>query len=227
MQRGGKARESGSMEDVLQGIEEAIALGSLYPRERLVEDELMEQFGAKRHVVRRALLELEARGMVERRRNVGALVRAYTAREVREVYVVRELLETHAIGLIQPPVDPGLLEELKALQRRHDAAAEAGDARGTMYANMAFHEAIFALSGNDALVEAIRLHARKTYAMRSITVNSPAILTNARHEHWEMINALEAGDIQKVADVARAHLLPSRDAYLTRVADKESLAASS
>ncbi|MFK0159421.1 GntR family transcriptional regulator [Streptomyces sp. NPDC090499] len=210
---------------IVHALEEAVALGSLYPRERLVEDELMERFEAKRHVVRRALQELEVRGVVERRKNAGALIRAYTAREVCDVYVVREILETQAARLIQVPVGPQRLEELRDLQRRHDAAAEAGDPRGTMYANIAFHEAVFALSDNDALVEAIRLHARKTYAMRSITVNSSDILANARREHWHMITALEEGNTDRLAELARAHLLPSRDAYLARiVASQEPLA---
>ena len=57
-------------------LEEEIVLGFLHPRERLVEDELLARFGLKRHVVRQVLIELEQMGLVERKRNVGALVKA-------------------------------------------------------------------------------------------------------------------------------------------------------
>ncbi len=43
-------------------LEEDIALGRLKPRERLVEDELMSRFDAKRNVVRQVLFELESWG---------------------------------------------------------------------------------------------------------------------------------------------------------------------
>ncbi|MFD0428004.1 GntR family transcriptional regulator [Streptomyces zhihengii] len=97
-----RAASSGEVTDLL---EEEIVLGLRYPRERLVEDELMERYAAKRHVVRSALKELETRGLAVRRPNVGAFVRAYTAKEVHDIYAVRELLEVHCartIGLPAP-----------------------------------------------------------------------------------------------------------------------------
>jgi DNA-binding GntR family transcriptional regulator len=62
---------------------------------------------------------------------------------------------------------------------------------------MASIEALFALSENEVLVETIRLHTRKTYAMRSITVNVPDILVQSRQEHWSIIHALEAATLTK------------------------------
>ena len=51
---------------VVSSLEEDIVLGRLHPRERLIEDELMRRFAAKRHVVRRALEDLQQMGVVER-----------------------------------------------------------------------------------------------------------------------------------------------------------------
>lgn len=60
-------------------------LGVLHPRERLVEDDLCARVAIKRHVTRLVLAELEQRGLVERRKNGGALVKSYTPREVMEL----------------------------------------------------------------------------------------------------------------------------------------------
>ncbi len=65
-----------AMQQALDTLEEDIVFGRLHPRERLTEDALMARFGLKRHVVRQALAELELMGVVERKRNVGAVVRA-------------------------------------------------------------------------------------------------------------------------------------------------------
>jgi len=46
------------LEEAVRILEEEIVLGFLHPRERLVEDDLLERFGLKRHVVRQVLVEL-------------------------------------------------------------------------------------------------------------------------------------------------------------------------
>ncbi|MBB3052433.1 DNA-binding GntR family transcriptional regulator [Prauserella isguenensis] len=202
---------------LLEELEEQIVLGLRYPRERLVEDELMRAFSAKRHVVRSALQELENRGLVERKPNVGAFVKAYTAQEVRDLYAVRELLEVHCARLIPVPVPDERLDELVAIQRRHDEGIDAGELREVTKANMEFHRALFGLSDNTVLVDAIRRHAQMAHAIRSVTVTSPEYLEQSRREHWAMIDALRGGDTDTLAETCRAHLLPSRDAYLSRL----------
>ncbi len=208
---------AGAGRDVADLLEEEIVLGLRFPRERLVEDELMERFAAKRHVVRRALQSLEHRGLVERRRNVGAFVRMYTAKEVRDIYAVRELLETHCARGIALPVPAERLDELIAIQRRHDAAVDTEDLRGIVHTNTAFHRALFALSDNAALVAAILRHAQMTHAIRSVNATSPAFQDRSRREHWAMIGALRDEETEALAETCRVHLLPSRDAYLRRV----------
>ncbi|APU12820.1 MULTISPECIES: GntR family transcriptional regulator [Actinoalloteichus] len=205
--------------DLADLMEEEIVLGLRYPRERLVEDELMSRFAAKRHAVRQALHDLENRGLVERRPHVGAFVRAYTAKDVRDLYDVRELLEVHCARLIALPADPARIAELIDVQRRHDTAVEHGDLRAVVKANMTFHQLLFALSDNAVLVEAIRRHAQIAHAIRSVTVTEPDFLQRSRTEHWTMIRALQDQDSDLLAEMCRAHLLPSRDAYLRRVLD--------
>ena len=199
---------------VAGALEESIVLGALHPRERLVEDELCARFAIKRHVARQVLAELERRGLVERRRHVGALVRSFTMREVAELYALRELLETGAAARIAFPVDAAKLDELDAIQREHDDAARAGDLRRVVRINVAFHRAFFALSGNDVLTDAIREYERRTHAIRSLSLVVPQYLEKARAEHHQMIDALRRGERDRLIELCRQHLLPSRDAYL-------------
>jgi DNA-binding GntR family transcriptional regulator len=195
-------------------LEEQIVLGALHPRERLVEDDLCERFALKRHVVRQVLAELEQRGLVERRKNIGALVKSYTPQEVMELYAVREILETSAAQRITLPVAAELLAELRDIQEAHDAAARAGDMRGVFRSNMAFHRALFALSDNRALTEAIREYERRTHAIRSASLMFPPYVEKARVEHHRMLDALEARDLTTFVELCRSHLVPSRDAYI-------------
>ncbi|SAL70480.1 GntR family transcriptional regulator [Caballeronia udeis] len=203
-----------TMSRVSDELEEQIVLGVLHPRERLVEDDLCERFNLKRHVARQVLAEVERRGLVERRKNVGALVKSYTPREVTELYALRELLEADAARRIVFPVSSEALEVLTAIQAEHDEAAGAGDLRRVFRANMAFHHAFFALSESQVLTEAIREYERRTHAIRSVSIVFPQYLEKARAEHHQMIEALRTGDRESLIRLCREHLVPSRDAYL-------------
>ncbi len=199
---------------VVETLEEEIVLGVLYPRERLVEDELLSRFQLKRHVVRQVLADLERMGLVERKRNIGALVKAYSAEEVKNLYAVRELLETQGARMIRFPVSLARLNALTAVQEQHDAAVAAGDLRRIFRLNVAFHRQFFSLSDNPVLVAAIQDHAQRAHSIRASTMILPERVEQARKEHWLLIDALRACDTQRLVDICSMHLSPSRDAYI-------------
>jgi len=198
-------------------LEEEIVLGWLMPRERLVEEELAERLDVKRHVVREALAELERVGLVERVPNRGAFVKLLEPTEVRQIYSVREALETLAAEQIPLPAPDELLSQLQQIQDAHSSAVASGDARAAFRANMAFHESLFAACGNPHLVELIQAMAQKVHGARSITAASAEHLALARDEHLGMIEAIRAGDRPRLVALCRRHLGPSRDAYIAAV----------
>ena len=203
-----------AVHQMIQVLEEEIVLGVLHPRERLVEDELMARFSTKRHVVRQALADMEKQGLVQRKKNSGAQVRALSPREVVEIYALREILETSSVRLIALPVPPTQLAPLAAIQKLHTAAVRANDPRAVFRANLAFHATLHGLSGNDTLIEAIAEYARRTYPVRLSTLVSPAYLRQARQDHEEIIKALRVGDRDRLVGLCASHLRPSRDTYL-------------
>lgn len=209
-----KAQTAERVRGVAATLEEEIVLGWLMPRERLIEEELAERLDVKRHVVREALAELERVGLVERVPNRGAFVKLLDPVEVRQIYLVREALETLAAEQIPLSAPDGLLSQLEKIQGVHSAAVASGDARAAFRANMIFHEALFAACGNPHLVELIQTMAQKVHGARSITAASAEHLVLARDEHLGMIEAIKAGDRARLVALCRKHLGPSRDAYI-------------
>lgn len=202
---------------IAAALEEEIVLGWLMPRERLVEEDLAERHGVKRHVVREALAELERVGLVERVPNRGAVVKLLDPADVRQIYSVREALETLAAQQIPLPVDRAVLDGLSVIQAGHREAVERGDARAAFRANMAFHEALFGACGNSHLAELIQSLAQKVHGARSMTAASPKHLALAADEHEAMIEALAAGDRERLVALCRQHIGPSREAYISAV----------
>ena len=117
-------------EDIVGSVEEDIVLGRLHPRERLVEEDLIERFDCKRHVVRQALFQLESIGLVERIRNRGAFVKAYTPEEVEQLYAMREILELAGVDALPLPAPEQWLSELEDIHQRYSAAVDAHDLTG-------------------------------------------------------------------------------------------------
>ncbi|WP_436278400.1 GntR family transcriptional regulator [Ottowia thiooxydans] len=203
-----------ALASMITALEEDVVFGRLHPRERLVEDELMERFQVKRHVARDALAALDRMGLIERRKNVGAVVRSFTVQKVQELYDLRSLLETEAARSVILPVPPERLERLIDIQRQHDAAVTAADARTVFRVNLAFHQELFRLGSSETLREAIAEYARQTHPIRFASLVSSQYREQARHEHWQMIEALRAGDRAALVTLCAEHLLPSRNAYL-------------
>lgn len=212
-----KLQTTDRVRGIAAALEEEIVLGWLMPRERLVEEDLAERLDVKRHVVREALAELERVGLVERVPNRGAFVKLLEPTEVRQIYSVREALETLAAEQIPLPASGELLSQLQQIQDAHSAAVASGDARAAFRANMAFHETLFAACGNPHLVELIQAMAQKVHGARSITAASAEHLALARDEHLGMIEAIRAGDRARLVALCRRHLGPSRDAYIAAV----------
>jgi DNA-binding GntR family transcriptional regulator len=89
----GAAVPEDSRPAVTEALRAAILAGEYAPRQRLVEIDLCERFGTSRFILRSALQELAAQGLVEFQRNRGARVRDVSLAEAIEITEVRILLE--------------------------------------------------------------------------------------------------------------------------------------
>ncbi len=198
---------------VIERLEEDIVFGRRRPRERLVEEDLVAQFGAKKHVIRQALAELERMGLVERKRNKGAIVRDYTPEEVRQIFAVRELLEAEAARQIPLPAPQDVIEVLQEIYQDHSQAVQSGDLHTAFRANIRFHQTLFRACGNPYLAEAIDSFAFKSHGVRSYSLAKPDLLQNARDEHREMIEVLSTGNRERLIELCTDHLKPTVRAY--------------
>lgn len=203
-----------TLRNIVDQLEEDIVFGQRHPRERLVEDDLTAGFGAKKHVIRQALADLERMGLVERIRNKGAQVRDYSPDDVRHIFAVRKLLEAEAAQQIPLPADLELIAALENVFSKYSDAVDEGDLRQTFRANIKFHQVLFSACGNPYLVEAIEQFALKSHAIRSYSLTNPDLLRQSREDHRLMIEALREGDRKALVDICIEHLKPSKKAYI-------------
>jgi len=209
-----KTPEAPRLTDIVQRLEEEIALGLLRPRERLVEDDLLARFNVKRHVVRQVLAELELMGMVTRRPNRGAVVRDFTTLEVEQIYFVRELLERAAVEVMPLPVGPEVVETLERVHAQHCAAVKAGRLRDVFRLNLVFHQTFFEACGNSPLTEAISQFAFKAHAIQSYTIANPSLLARVCKEHAQFLKLVRGTDRRALIELVAKHKQPAKVAYI-------------
>ncbi|MGW6204534.1 GntR family transcriptional regulator [Streptomyces sp. NPDC055089] len=187
-------------------LRQAILRGEMAPAQRLVEDELAEQFGVTRASIRAALLELASEGLVERIRNRGSRVRVVTKEEAVAITECRMVLE----GLCAAKVAAGATEEqLAALAETGAAMAKAvADGEPMTYSdlNHRLHALIREFSGQQTAVGLLeRLNGQLVRHQFQLALR-PGRPQKSLSEHLAVIDAITSRDPQAAEAAVRAHL---------------------
>ena len=90
------ARSAHKRADIVNRLRAAIISGVLPPGVRLPEIRLARQLGVSQAVIREALSDLEALGLVVRRPGIGSSVVELSSEDLLQIYAVRAELEVLA-----------------------------------------------------------------------------------------------------------------------------------
>jgi DNA-binding GntR family transcriptional regulator len=198
-------------QSVYEALVELIVAGALQPGQHLVESELARQLGVSRQPVREALHRLEAEGWIDLRPSQGAFVHVPTDHEVDQLLDVRELLEGATARLAARAATPEMVSGLRVTWQDGVKAVESGDLAATVAANNEFHAAVAGIAGNTVLAQLSEIVERRVrWHYRQV---APARARESWAEHAELVAAIEAGDEDQAAALARMHTERTRTAY--------------
>ena len=91
--------------------------GELVAGMTLTENQLAKELGMSRTPIREAIRQMEMEGLLDYAPRYGAVVRSPDARELDEMYSVREALESHAAAAAAQRISPDSLSKLDVLYR--------------------------------------------------------------------------------------------------------------
>ena len=200
----GYSRPPTSQEAVLGEIRRAIMSRELQPGERVRQEQLAERLNVSRVPVREALKVLEAEGQVTYQAHRGYTVVALSLEELEEIYLARSLLEKEMTRRAVPKVDAGLIRHLESTIARMDEFADAGDVLGYAEANWDFHFALFERAGLPRLYRIIEVLWGVSEAYRG-AIFAPSWLGRARKDHWRILEACRAGDVDETITAQDEH----------------------
>ncbi len=189
---------------IYRALRHAIIEQALEPGAKLPEDAIGERFGASRTIVRHALAQLAAEGLVELRRNRGATVATPSWDEARDIFDVRLGLE----GLVMSRLAGRLRPE--QIRRLNDHVAEEERARGndeplSIRLATEFHILLAEMTGSPVLTRYVSENASRcglTLALYSRPHSSECGVS----EHRAIIAALARGDASRAAALMNEHL---------------------
>lgn len=206
---GGSAAERPSLsaaERAYIAISNAILAGDFKEGEFLDEKELSARVGTSRTPVREALRQLHEQRFIDILPRRGAQVHVISARELKEIYSTRLVLEAHAIGEI---INLGLgvpagIDELAEAILKH---GERGDWVATAEADQRFHAAFVEHTGNEVLASLFdSLRPRQIrLSVRTIST-APDRLSTIHQEHTDLLRAVNNRDFALARATLEAHL---------------------
>jgi len=204
--------------EIARHLREAIIRGEIGPGERLNETKLMGELALSRSPVREALRILEAEGLVHLEPHRGAHVRTLSDHDLREIFDVRLMFETHAVRHAAPRLT---LDAVAPLRGAIEAAraALAGEAFEPWHqASLRFHDGLVALAANDHLkhlYDELKVSLRR-YQISLIGL--PQQPQRSQAEHEGILAALERGDVEGAVDSVANHITALKENLLKALA---------
>jgi DNA-binding GntR family transcriptional regulator len=198
------ARRRGLADEVADRIREAVFSGVYALGAQLREVELSEALGVSRGPVREALLRLEREGLVRSEWHRGATVTTLSPQDVSEVDSLRGALEQLAVELVVSRASDDDLTAIETAARRMERAE---DAHELVRRDIAFHDAVFAATGHQRLLEAWQAIRSQVhlFLLTRITLSSDGYLSGIPDEHRELVAVLRARDAGRALDLFAEH----------------------
>jgi DNA-binding GntR family transcriptional regulator len=190
---------------VYERLRQALIDLTFTPGEPLREAALVERFGVSKTPIREALVRLERDGLVEVAPYRGARARSYSPDDLRQLYEVREILQTECVRRAAESADGELLVALEQNVASSAAALKHGDQKAVSERLDEFDELLLGQLRNGMLTDLLdRLQA---HLKRIGTAGAdPDRLEASVEAHREILRAITAQDAASAQHLVRRHL---------------------
>ena len=197
---------------VQRELERRILAGELAPGDKINEEAIAAAMSVSRGPVREAFRALETAGLVRTEKNRGVFVRQVSLAEADEIYELRAGLDELIGRLVAQRIRPPQVEELRALLRRMRQAARGRSVEAYHPLNVAFHDRLAELTGNQTLLSAYRRLVNELHLYRRETLaRGPNSFPISTREHAAIVDAIEARDAERASTLLFEHAMESRD----------------
>jgi GntR family transcriptional regulator, trigonelline degradation regulator len=193
-------------QQVTAKLRQAILSGRFGPGERLVERELCESLGVSRPLVREALQQLHAEGLILHTPHKGPTVATISTQEAKDIYAVREYLEALAgEGFARHASDAQMKRLRQALDYLATPAASA-TTDALLAAKNEFYAILLEGCGNLVAGQLLTQLNNRITLLRRLSLSRAGRLPETLKELDAIVRALEARDAAKAKKLCASHV---------------------
>lgn len=193
-------------------IRAGILHGSYRSGQRLRAQEIAAAIDLSRTPVREALSRLAHDGFVDKDSAGGFSVRTMTPADIQDLFQVREVLELEAARLALPRIDAQWLALTGTYLDEAQALLDAGQPAAALMAARRLYIAVAQRSGNGLLLKMLESINDQVHIVgASLITRMPERAQEVMAENRSVLDALRAGDADRLARDLRAHIRRSRD----------------
>ena len=195
---------------IYSGIKTAIVNGECPLGFKIVEKQLAECLNISRTPVRNALKKLEGEGFVDYVRNSGFTVNGLNYESIKEIYLLREALETIVLLENMNRMTESDFREIEVvLQAVRQALSQKNyDHVNALFSD--FNDRIFGASGMMRIMNVIDHIKGYRKLIKQISFANSQRIETAIEEHEQMVQLLRAKDVPGLKALHKAHLEKSR-----------------
>lgn len=190
--------------EIISALRGAIIEQAIRPGTRLPEDTIGEQFGASRTIVRAALGELAAEGIVELRRNRSAVVAEPSWDDAKDTFDIRIAVEELVVRRLAGSLTVEQIDMLREHVANEDRASNKDEIHSIRLAGE-FHSMLAELTESPVLIKHMRELTSRCCLILAL-YSRPHSSECGVSEHKELIKFLAAGDGEAAAHAMRRHL---------------------
>jgi DNA-binding GntR family transcriptional regulator len=199
---------------VAETLRDEILAGRVGAGAHLREASLAEALGVSRNTVREAIQILARQGLVTHEMHRGARVTRIDADEIRDIYIVRRLVE---LAALQRRPDSAALDRLEQAARNLQAAVDSGDDAEIAEADLGFHRVIANLTGSPRLEALYQEVEGETRLSVTIIGNAHPDARQLSREHLELVDLLRKGEITAASKLLDRHLRDAEALLVSRL----------
>lgn len=214
------ARAAVLSQTVASELKRLIYSGEFAPGERLSEAALATRMGTSRGPIREAMKVLAGLGLLTSVPNKGVSVRQLSVREMIEAYELRAVVFAYAAERACEHFSEKHALAFEQLLGKMDAACAANDGTAYYELNLAFHELILDLSGNQRAKQAYDDYVKELHLFRRKHFNARGNMRRSNTEHRKIYEAIASGNPKKAWVAAQRHVLGGKTRLLSTVDER-------
>ncbi len=187
-------------------LKELILTGRLEQGKLHNEMKLAKELGVSRTPVREALFELRKEGMVDFVPNKGILIREITVKQVKEIFEIRQIIETYVTQAIAHRLTPADLKKLDAIIKKQEKLALRNDNEAFIEMDRKFHLLLASSMDNRRLALILENLRDQIHCMGVYAIKKAERIGQTLTEHIEILEALREGKAKKAQKAMAQHL---------------------